>query len=1499
MPVRTPHFGLEAFITGDIYSASVDQRRFTIIDAHMAFISDLVGPGKIKGWDLSVPSPFTLSVSSGWGMIGRNITRTFGDYKKSLLDNSSVYAWMRIRPGVIGQISPFSKIASVNYVDSDPPSTPNGLFIKNKSIDSVTISWPNDTSIDFSYYEIFKSENNLSYSLLSEIASNEYTDTGLDENSVYYYKIKSYDLSGNASGFSDVLFVTTDKDLSKPSDPVSVNVVSSISSLHVTWNLAPYGNISKYRAYVTPVTEERLTNGDTVIFEVSGSNVDMTLRNLTNEQRYIVVLKSVSKWGIESDGVSRIGIPVDNGGPPDVSEIIAIDYKTSSGVSSNGINLTWNSDLDTYELFNGTSEIILEEYRSDGTVIVSEPIPTLIGYSTRSLEIFSYKIDQQVFYKSIEPRTVYFVTIKNVDINGIKSAGKRIRHYTKTFINPETVQSLSVLNKPDKSFVLRWGNSPSIFSSNLVSVSIINLENSTRENVFVDNNVGRSTIFSLDSSYSRSNSRYIFSVKCVDEFDNESEPIEVTYEIGEVASLPKPPPPLQQIGFAGDGQNILTWNAAITDSVKSYRIYRANDRAALYPEDFVLLETVSSNIFTYTDYEVENGRSYVYFITTVDIFNQESLNPINDRYLNYSMITLKPASSSTLSSPGDLQKTVIGNNVQLYWQPTGGQFDGYEIFRSVGNKHSFELIGTVSPSVTYYVDSNVLNKSGYVYYIVRKFRNEADLFVTESDIIVTNAVYLGKVTTKNGISKIDTSGIRNILKLEDPVRIESQARIALHKHEYIDDSNDRRINLSDKLLVSDWITDDNQTYKTNTDISETTTYSVYLNGEEVSNFGLLFSLNKDDGVLTFETPLASSGFEIDQSLVFLFESPPSLVVEFDNLEEVQNILPKARVNSLSSQQVGTGVFEKSQIPSISHNGRIKEKLIPVQISTVTVDDGYRYAPSSADEPIGDAVVFYDIIQTVGDSDVLVASTSDGVYTSDNFGISWNKKFETITPIIKFFYSRRFDTYFAGTNRGILFGRGGDSGGFSIWTEIPGTENTKIVRDIVEDQDGNVFCSSDLGVYKLRRDIGQGSFFFQQTPIFGPKSTEAYSMLFDELRNRLIFSNELGIFESYNSGVLWEFSDEFREQRPIHSFAQKSGYIFAITDFMLWRRKPNENYFERIGVMESSSISRKMVIWNDRVYISTDTGLLVTTAKSDIFSDSTVIFEPAFSGLQVNDKFLPSLSLSVIDNKLFVGSEDKLFISNKPGKLFLHCEFESEVIPSVYVNGELQSIGYRFTTSSDRFKKFVCFDVKQKLGAVVTVANQYKKFRAKHGGWADTNFVSSVSLFIDGLKMNTVSLAEKPAQLMSQLILPSYNDRNAHKKGADDAKIKFEEVRNSLLAVDRNNEGQITRLKGFTKDNVVATLYSIERFISQLYETARIIQITDDQGQISETPFVIPDFRVLLLSPTSNDTAVKISSFGLYNIWTDDSDNSQSSVIGYFGSELTSDGTLPQDLLGGG
>lgn len=1497
MTVRTPHFGLEAFVLGDVYLGVVDQRRFTTIDMHMAFISDIIGPGKISGWDISIPSPLTLKVSSGWGMIDRFITRTFGDYTKSLLNNNTVYVWMRMRTGIIGQLSAFCDLDVVSYIDTTAPSTPQNIAISDRSTTSITISWDEALDIDFDYYEIQKSSDNITYVYLNETSNNTYTDSDLNENSIYYYKVRAYDLSGNASAFTTGILAITDQDFSVPADPSSVRISNSDTIIHVNWNTSAYGDIIQYNVYVTPVNEERISSGDTTIYTVDNEVTDISINDLDNGQRYSIEIKAVSRNNIESNGVSLLGMPRDIVGPLDVVQIDILDFESDSGLSSNGMTISWVSDTDPYESFSGVSEVQIEEYRDDGTSIISEWIPVLEGVITKSIEVFPYKQDGQLYYKSINPRTTYFITVRNVDEYDQKSIGKRVRHYTSNFIDPDAVQSLSVTEKPNNDLVLRWENSVSIFSNNFVSVVKIDSETQVETTIVEPTNVGNSTYFILSYSYLQAAYSYIFTVYCVDEYDNASEEKEITFSVPIVSEIEKPLAPTQQSGFPGNKQNMLTWNKSLSENIQGYRIYRANNSSSIDSDSFTLLETVSSTTYSYTDYEVVNDLTYIYFVTAVNIYDQESLNPRDDRYISYTLLTLKPVSNSSLLPPTNLSAIIAGYNVQLTWEATGGVFDGYEIYRSVNNKYSFELLTTVSPATTYYVDSNALTLTSSVYYMVRKFRNEADLFVTESDTPITSALYLGKIVTDDGEATIDLEGTRTIRNLEDPIREEAQARLALHKHSWNSDLDDRRINLSNKLTVDDWKSTNNQTYSTLVDISDTTSYTVYINGEEASTFTLLYYLDKEEGLLTFENQLAQTEFGLDSGLGYPFSEPPVVTVEFDGLEEVQNIFPNKRLENLSAQQITSGFIQNNQIPDLNHIGRKKEKLVPVQISLFSVDGGYRYAPVDSSETLGNAVVFYDIIQSVSNEDMLVSSTSDGILVSDTFGIAWTKVFETVTPITVFFYSAKYDVYIGGSNRGVYWGRSNTVEGFNTWQEISGTENAKIIRGITEDSNGNVYCTADLGVYKLNRNIGQGSFLFQQTPIFGPRSTEAFAILYDSLRSRLLVSNELGVFESSNEGVLWTYSNEFPDQKPIYAFAQSEGSIFALTGHILWRRNSNESVFKRIAVFDYP-IARKLVIWNDRVYITTDSGIISSDGNTDILTDETIELSIAFPDLKTNSIQMPATSLNVVEDKLFIGSENKLFISNRPGKIFLHSEFSNDTIPTLYVNGEPQSIGYRFTTSSDRLRKFISFDTKQRSNVVITLANQYKKFQSPKKGWADTNFISSLILFVNGLQINDISLSERPANAISNISLPEYNDRNAHKVGADEALAEFNVAKESLLEVERDADGQITELKGFTKGNVVNVLYKIERFLSQIYENSRVITITNTDGSESEIPFEIPQFRVALLSTPVRLTNTKFSSFGIYRDWIADTDNAEPSVIGNFGSELTTDGIVRPDLVGG-
>ncbi|GAG53815.1 unnamed protein product, partial [marine sediment metagenome] len=65
-----------------------------------------------------------------------------------------------------------------------------------------------------------------------------------------------------------------------------------------------------------------------------------------------------------------------------------------------------------------------------------------------------------------------------------------------------------------------------------------------------------------------------------------------------------------------------------------------------------------------------------------------------------------------MSSPTGLDAHVNSNeiDVELTWDISGGNFNGYQILKSVGNNYSFEVIDSVLISALSYIDENALLK---------------------------------------------------------------------------------------------------------------------------------------------------------------------------------------------------------------------------------------------------------------------------------------------------------------------------------------------------------------------------------------------------------------------------------------------------------------------------------------------------------------------------------------------------------------------------------------------------------------------------------------------------------------------------------------------------------------------------------------------------------------------------------------------------------------------
>jgi hypothetical protein len=142
-----------------------------------------------------------------------------------------------------------------------------------------------------------------------------------------------------------------------------------------------------------------------------------------------------------------------------------------------------------YEEFDGLGQILIEEYGSDGFVITSEMISISGGISTKSIEIFAYKKDNSIFYKSIEPRKTYYITVKNALDDGTTSVGKRVKHVTRSYVKPEAPYNLEITQNLDYSLSINFLNSQSIFANNYIRIK--QKLNNVQTTIFDYKNIGK------------------------------------------------------------------------------------------------------------------------------------------------------------------------------------------------------------------------------------------------------------------------------------------------------------------------------------------------------------------------------------------------------------------------------------------------------------------------------------------------------------------------------------------------------------------------------------------------------------------------------------------------------------------------------------------------------------------------------------------------------------------------------------------------------------------------------------------------------------------------------------------------------------------------------------------------------------------------------------------------------------------------------------------------
>ncbi|MBS1553294.1 MAG: fibronectin type III domain-containing protein [Bacteroidetes bacterium] len=294
-----------------------------------------------------------------------------------------------------------------------PPATPTNLAASSNSMTNINLNWD---VVPISEYEIYRSIDNLNYTMIGRVPNNSYTDMSLNPNTLYYYKVKSVNGNGS-SGFSNFVSAATLPDSQAPTTPLNlVSISNSYTNASFQWD-ASVDNVAVagYKVYANGAllgTSTTTTYYTTALlpatfyaitvsaYDVSGNeSLQSTAAAITTQspQNFYSKpssdLSQLSSWSLTSDGT----------GPSPTSFGYNGQYFTIQNTQTLTNSLTIGGNV---------SRVIV----NDGiTLNVSQPLTGTIRVGSNS--VVNINVDYQPIFETIAVNsTVNFNTYSNVPV---------------------------------------------------------------------------------------------------------------------------------------------------------------------------------------------------------------------------------------------------------------------------------------------------------------------------------------------------------------------------------------------------------------------------------------------------------------------------------------------------------------------------------------------------------------------------------------------------------------------------------------------------------------------------------------------------------------------------------------------------------------------------------------------------------------------------------------------------------------------------------------------------------------------------------------------------------------------------------------------------------------------------------------------------------------------------------------------------------------------------
>ena len=283
------------------------------------------------------------------------------------------------------------------------PSAPKNLTASSGN-QQVSLTWDQNSELDFAKYRIYRDTSSpattLIDSVVGNIADTSYTDTGLTNGQIYYYRVSAVDSAGNGSAFSTEVNAT----------PVSKEILLSDNSYN-------FGNVqidssASWSFYIKNIGTDSLTVSN-ITKSISEYSLSQTSCGIdTSDSVSIEILFSPSSIKTFLDTVRIFSNDSDD------ADTLKLIYLSGTGVDTLAPDIPQN-----LVAYSGNREIFLRWHQNTESDFAkyriyrdtSSPATTLIDSVVGNIADTSYTDT------GLTNDTTYYYRITAVDDSGIES----------------------------------------------------------------------------------------------------------------------------------------------------------------------------------------------------------------------------------------------------------------------------------------------------------------------------------------------------------------------------------------------------------------------------------------------------------------------------------------------------------------------------------------------------------------------------------------------------------------------------------------------------------------------------------------------------------------------------------------------------------------------------------------------------------------------------------------------------------------------------------------------------------------------------------------------------------------------------------------------------------------------------------------------------------------------------------------------------------------------